>query len=413
VTLNGPSNEDGSPIENLAPLENRYQRVDLPQANPVSPAVADAPYTGPIAETFQELELVQALQDTLKGLGFDKPTPIQARSLPITLIGRDLVGIAQTGSGKTAAFVLPLLMRLLQEPDSNALILAPTRELAQQIETVIRQLTAKLPEMRFALLIGGTSMVPQLRNLKKTPRILIATPGRLVDHLRGKTANLKNTTMLVLDEADRMLDMGFIPQIEQILRYVPEARQTLLFSATWPKEIQQLSRRYLRDPVQVRIPSPQSTAPKITQNLVHTSSDRKRDTLLEELQKRPAQTIVFAKTQHRTDRVAHFLDKAGISVGLIHGGRSQGQRKRALDEFRAGKIQVLVATDIAARGLDIPEVGHVVNFDLPMVPEDYIHRIGRTARAGREGEALSIIAPEDRGLWRDIEKLLRARAQQS
>jgi ATP-dependent RNA helicase RhlE len=304
-------------------------------------------------------------------------------------------------------------MRLLQEPSSNALILAPTRELAQQIETVIRQLTAKLPEMRFALLIGGTSMVPQLRNLKKNPRVLIATPGRLVDHLRGKTANLKNTTVLVLDEADRMLDMGFIPQIEQILRYVPEARQTMLFSATWPKEIQQLARRYLRDPAQVKIPSPQSSAPKITQNLVHTASDRKRDTLLEELQKRPAQTIVFAKTQHRTDRVAHFLEKAGLSVGLIHGGRSQGQRKRALDEFRAGKIQILVATDIAARGLDIPEVAHVVNFDLPMVPEDYVHRIGRTARAGREGEALSILAPEDRGLWRDIEKLLRARAQQN
>ncbi|MFM1847173.1 MAG: hypothetical protein RL417_647 [Pseudomonadota bacterium] len=339
-------------------------------------------------------------------MGFVSPTPIQAQSIPAALEGRDLVASAETGSGKTAAFGIPLITRLLAAPESSALILAPTRELAVQIVKVIKDLTQELRRFRAALLIGGVPMGGQLQALRANPRIIVATPGRLVDHLERRSVNLSNCETLVLDEADRMLDMGFAPQLEKIRQVLPTERQTLLFSATMPPDIQALAAKWLRDPVRVAIGQVSKPVDRIEQKVIETDSSAKNDVLLKELEQRSGSILIFTRTKRRTDRLTQVLYGAGHKVVQIHGNRSQNQRQRALDGFREGRYTILVATDIAARGLDIPEIAHVINYDMPMVPEDYVHRIGRTARAGRTGEALALVAPEERSLWKAVVRLM-------
>ena len=357
--------------------------------------------------TFRSFNLPDGLHQALDALAFHEPTEIQSKAIPTGLEGRDLVACAQTGTGKTAAFGLPLAVHLLNTPQSIALILAPTRELALQIELVWRDLTRFVPGLRGICLIGGLSFNTQVQALRRRPRMVIATPGRLLDHLNQRTMELSKVGVLVLDEADRMLDMGFEPQLRKIRKQLPVNRQTLLFTATWDPSMDRIAREYLRDPVRISVGPASQAAPTIEQALVPTSSGAKNDALLDELNKRKGSVLVFTRTKHRTDRVARYLDSYGVEVGRIHGGRSQGQRNAALDGFRSGKIRVLVATDIAARGIDVPDIAHVINYDLPMVPEDYVHRIGRTGRAGAKGHAVSLLTPEDRSQWNEIAGLLR------
>jgi ATP-dependent RNA helicase RhlE len=352
--------------------------------------------------TFSQLNLPAPIQKALDTMGFETPTPIQAAAIPVALSKQDLIGCAQTGTGKTAAFCIPIALRLIAAPVKTALVLVPTRELAGQIEEVWMALTRFAPQLTATTLIGGMPMPKQIRDLKRYPRLIIATPGRLMDHLHRGTTTLSKTEILVLDEADRMLDMGFAPQLTQILRYLPSVRQTLLFSATMPPEIAQLAHKYLRSPQNITIGSVGRAATLIEQKVIETSAQRKNDTLLDEINKRAGSILIFARTQVRTDRVSRYLASYGLPVNRLHGGRTQGQRKNALDAFKSGDIRILVATDIAARGIDVSEIAHVINYDLPMVAEDYIHRIGRTARAGTSGEAVSLITPEDRDGWKDI-----------
>lgn len=348
------------------------------------------------------MNLPPQLDRVLEAMNFHTPTPIQAQAIPVVLSQRDLIGSAQTGTGKTAAFCIPLLVRLSQLPQKNALILAPTRELAMQIAEVLGRLCAAFPDLKPALLIGGSAMQPQFRALAKKPRILVATPGRLVDHLQRGAASLLATEILVLDEVDRMLDMGFAPQLNAILRCLPKTRQTLLFSATVPEDILKLAAKFLRDPVKVAVGPISQPIQKIRQSAIQTTGARKNDVLLDELDARKGTVLIFTRTKRRTDRVARHLADSGHSVTRIHGSRSQGQRSAAIQGFRAGQFRILVATDIAARGLDIPHIAHVINYDLPLVLEDYVHRIGRTARAGADGAALSLVLPEDQQQWRRI-----------
>jgi ATP-dependent RNA helicase DeaD len=351
------------------------------------------------------MNLPRQLNRALETMGFVSPTPIQSQAIPVALAHHDLIGCAQTGTGKTGAFGVPLVVRLLQQPQEIALILAPTRELAVQIIEVLAKLTQYAPELTQVLLIGGTSMSAQTRALQRRPRILVATPGRLVDHLQRRAVSLQNTGVLVLDEADRMLDMGFAPQLNEILRHLPTTRQTLLFSATLPDNIMGLANRYLQNPVRVSAGQVEKPAQRIHHSVVQTTPEAKNDVLLDELNTREGSVLIFTRTKHRTDRVAKFLAKFGYAVARLHGDRTQSQRDAAIKGFRVGTFRILVATDIAARGLDIPHIAHVINYDLPQSPEDYVHRIGRTARAGAEGEAICLLVPEDIGQWRRIARL--------
>lgn len=362
--------------------------------------------------TFQDFKLPSAIEKALVSMRFKEPTPIQAQAIPVILSKKDLIGSAQTGTGKTAAYCIPILTRLLVSPGKSALVLAPTRELALQIDTLWRDLTRFTPEMRSVVVIGGAAMYAQIRALSRRPRIIIATPGRLVDHLNRRTVQLNQVELLVLDEADRMLDMGFAPQLSQILKHVPKERQTLFFTATWASELDQLAKQYLRNPVRVTVGAVSRAAPDISQSLVATTSQKKNDALLDELNRREGSVLVFARTKSRTDRVARYLSSYGMEVSRIHGGRTQGQRNSALASFRNGDIRVLVATDIAARGIDVTGIAHVVNYDLPQTSEDYIHRIGRTGRAGSKGNAVSLVTPEDRSQWRQIARLLERSGSQ-
>jgi superfamily II DNA/RNA helicase len=355
---------------------------------------------------FNELQLPSLLQKALKEMNFEKPTPIQAKAIPIAFSERDLIGCAQTGTGKTAAFCIPVIAQLLKFPEKSALILVPTRELGTQIREVLRKLTVYLPEIKSVLLIGGISMESQVRAIQHKPRVIVATPGRLVDHLKRRTISLSTLGVLVLDEADRMLDMGFAPQLNEILNFLPKTRQTLFFSATLPVDIEKLSSRFLKDPVRVTIEVASQPAQKIQQSVVQTNAASKNDTLMGELNLRKGSVLVFARTKARTDRVARYLELSGHPVTRLHGGRTQGQRNSAVSGFRNGRFRILVATDIAARGMDIAHIAHVINYDLPQAPEDYIHRIGRTGRAGAEGQAVSFLTPEDQSQWQEISRLL-------
>jgi len=314
--------------------------------------------------------------------------------------------VKQRPSVKTAAFCIPIVDRLLKHPQKSALILVPTRELAAQVTGVLKELTRFAPNIKGAVLIGGMSMRPQIDKLRRGVRIVVATPGRLLDHLDRRTLKMDSLDVLVLDEADRMLDMGFAPQLNKILPYLPKDRQTLLFSATLPGNIEQLSARYLSSPVRVTVGAVSRPIEKIQQSVVETTAAGKNEKLVDELLAREGSVLVFARTKARTDRVARHLKKYGHSVTRIHGDRTQGQRNSAVAGFRDGRFRIMVATNIAARGIDISHIANVINYDLPHVPEDYVHRIGRTARAGADGQAISFVTPEDRGQWRAISNFL-------
>jgi superfamily II DNA/RNA helicase len=354
--------------------------------------------------TFEKFHLPPSIAKILRQMSFVEATPIQGLAIPPALKGRDLLGLAQTGTGKTAAFALPVLVRLMNEPKEGALILAPTRELAMQIHAFVKQLAGENIALKSALIIGGNSLKQQTIELRRHPRILIATPGRLVDHLRSQPKILQRASILVLDEADRMLDMGFLPQLKQILRFLPRPRQTMMFSATFPANVRSLAAQFLKNPVEVKAGETSKPVQKIEQKIIETTHGEKNDILLDELNAREGSVLIFTRTKERTDRLLKFLLSYGYEAIAIHGDRTQFQRRQAIEGFRQGKYRILVATDVAARGLDIQGIGHVINYDLPQLPEDYIHRIGRTGRNGRSGEALCLLTPDDRQLWKMINR---------
>ena len=366
--------------------------------------------------SFESLGLAPFLLRALSEQGYETPTPIQEQAIPLALAGRDLLAGAQTGTGKTAAFGLPLLQHLgtrSQEVSNGgprrprALILAPTRELATQVHDSLRGYSKYL-RIPSACIYGGVGMGNQLDILRRGVDLLVACPGRLIDHLERRSIDLSGIEVLVLDEADRMLDMGFLPSIKRILAKLPKQnRQTLLFSATFEDNVRQLALEFMRNPEQIQVTPKNTVAELITHRVHPVDGGRKRDLLLHLLaQDSRQQTLVFARTKHGSDKLAAFLDKSGIKTAAIHGNKSQGQRLRALADFKAGRVTVLVATDIAARGIDINELPKVINYDLPMVAEDYVHRIGRTGRNGATGEAISLVAQDEVKLLRQIVRLL-------
>lgn len=364
---------------------------------------------------FNELGLPEALNHTLQHMQFTTPTPIQAQAIPHALIGKDILGSAQTGTGKTGAFGIPLVARLLSNPRGSALVMTPTRELATQVMTQLQAMLGKHSKIKTALLIGGESMPNQLQQLRNRPRLFVGTPGRINDHLERGSLMLHDTGFLVLDETDRMLDMGFTVQIEKIMKFMPKIRQTMLFSATLPKNIVQVSEKYLNDPVRVAVSNTSSPAANIQHEMVRVNNNEKHDRLLSELNERNGSVILFMKTKYSTEKMASKLSKAGYSADAIHGDLRQSKRDRVIANFRNKKYRILVATDVAARGLDIPHIEHVINYDLPQCAEDYIHRIGRTARAGAEGSAMCLVTPSDNGKWNAINRLMNpdAPAEQS
>jgi ATP-dependent RNA helicase RhlE len=362
---------------------------------------------------FADLGLNPQLLKALKAEGYETPTPIQAKAIPPVMEGRDLLGIAQTGTGKTAAFALPILHRLdadrkpAPRRGCRVLVLSPTRELATQIAESFKTYGKHLG-FTVAVIFGGVKYGPQMRALAGGIDILVATPGRLIDHLGEKAASLAETELFVLDEADQMLDLGFLRPIKQIVSHLPKARSNMFFSATMPTEIGRLAGELLNDPVKVSVAPVATTAERVDQRLIFVQPEHKRELLAELFaDSKLSRTIVFTRTKRGADRVAKHLEGAGVPAQSIHGDKSQGQRERALAAFKAGQCRALVATDIAARGIDIDAVSHVVNFELPNVPEAYVHRIGRTARAGASGQAISLCADDERPLLKDIERLTR------
>jgi ATP-dependent RNA helicase RhlE len=366
-----------------------------------------------ISTTFSDLGLAEPLLRALSAEGYTQPTPIQAQAIPHLAAGRDLLGVAQTGTGKTAAFALPILGRLAAQrvaplaKSARVLVLTPTRELAIQIADSFRRYGRHL-QLRHAVVFGGVGQKPQVDALARGVDILVATPGRLLDLIGQRHVRLDGLSVFVLDEADRMLDMGFIHDVRRIIGLLPKERQTLLFSATMPGDIAHLADSILRNPVRVAVTPVASTVERIDQRVLFVAGSDKRS-LLAELLRDPEieRALVFARTKHGADRIADQLDRHKIAAAAIHGNKSQNARQRALEDFRRGRVRVLVATDIAARGIDIDGITHVINFDLPQVAESYVHRIGRTARAGMSGTALSFCSGEERDLLRDIEKLTR------
>ena len=361
----------------------------------------------PFAKFGLHPDLVRGIRE----LGFTRPTPIQEQAIPPALEGKDVLACAMTGSGKTAAFVLPILQRLMPKKrgTTRALVLTPTRELAAQIEQHFSQLAMHTP-ISAAAIFGGVGMGPQEHAFRSGVDVLVATPGRLLDHLRQPYARLDHLEVLVLDEADRMLDMGFLPDIRRVLKALPTRRQTLFFSATMPAPILELTREMLRSPATINLERKSAPAVGITQAIYPVAQDLKSHLLLALLKRDEVKdAIVFTRTKHRSNRLAEFLERHGIPNARIHGNRSQAQRTEALAAFKAGRIRVLVATDIVARGIDIEELGHVINFDVPNAPEDYIHRVGRTARAEATGDAFTFVAPEEERELRDIERAIGKR----
>ncbi len=361
--------------------------------------------------SFADLGLLPAVCTALDRAGLHIPTPIQAQAIPVALEGKDVVARAQTGTGKTAAFGLPLIQRLAMTPQGRgrrrprALVLAPTRELAVQVQRSLATY-ASTTALELTAIYGGASMQGQLRDLRRGVDIVVATPGRLIDHLERGTLDLSAIQVLVLDEADRMLDMGFQPALRRIVPLLPGSRQTLLFSATLSDAVVSLAKAFTTSPTRLDVSEGQLVAATVTHHVHAVAADRKRALLTHLLTSSGDQALVFCKTKHGSDHVGDHLDRAGLSVAVIHGDKSQGQRNRALAAFKQGRVEVLVATDVAARGLDIVDLPLVVNYDLPLVAEDYIHRVGRTGRAGREGRAVSIVSTGDARLLRDIERLL-------
>jgi ATP-dependent RNA helicase RhlE len=364
---------------------------------------------------FETLGLSPALLRALADNRYSTPTPIQADAIPLILAGHDVLGGAQTGTGKTAAFALPLLQRLSEDGKPaagprkpRALILVPTRELAVQVADSFRSY-GKYLRVNVTTIFGGAGMQPQVDNLRRGVDILVATPGRLIDHMERGSAKLDAVDVLVLDEADRMLDMGFLPAMKRILSRVPAQRQTMLFSATFETRIKQLALEFMRDPRQVQVAAQNAVADTIVHRVHPVDGSRKRDLLIDILcARRTEQVLIFGKTKHGCNRLAEQLESAGLPAVAIHGNKSQAARQKALNQFKSGKARILVATDVAARGLDIPNLPLVINHDLPMVAEDYIHRIGRTGRNGAQGEAMSLVSPDEGGLLRQIQRLLKS-----
>ncbi len=378
---------------------------------PSAPSIATTRESSRLTQ-FHDLGLAEPLLRAIAEEGYTHPTPIQSQGIPPLLQGRDVVGIAQTGTGKTASFVLPMLHALTQDPrrpqarGCRALVLVPTRELAAQVAESIRAY-GRHTRPTLAVIIGGARPGPQIRALAPGVDIVIATPGRLLDHLSSDAVRLDGASTVVLDEADQMLDLGFLPAIRRVMAAVPSQRQTVLLSATMPKPIRALANDFLTDPVEIAVAPASRPIERIDQSVVHVSGPAKRGVLVDLLRcPQVERAIVFTRTKRGADKVARHLEQAGLSAAAIHGNKSQNQRERTLGAFRGGKVTVLVATDIAARGIDIDDVSHVFNFELPNVPESYVHRIGRTARAGRDGIAVSLCDPDERGLLRDIERLI-------
>ncbi|MEK7356164.1 MAG: DEAD/DEAH box helicase, partial [Bdellovibrionota bacterium] len=369
---------------------------------------APAAPKGPL---FSDFNFAPAVKKSIEQMGFEVPTDVQRQAIPKVLEGKDVLVTAQTGSGKTAAFLTPILTKMLEAVDERparfrrALIIAPTRELAEQIGQVARDLTFYSRRFRYAVVIGGSAYGRQLQQLRDRPAFVIGTPGRLIDHIDRGTLKLENFDFLVLDEADRMLDMGFEPQIEEIVKALPEKRQTMMFSATLPPEVKRLVSRYLKDPVRISVGEENRAVATIKQDVVEVREGDKEATLLREIDKIAGTMIVFTRTKIKADRVASILNEAGHQADALHGDLTQGARRRVTMNFREERIRILVATDIASRGLDIDHIQHVVNYDLPMVTEDYIHRIGRTGRAGREGHSIAFVTPADGQKWARICKM--------
>ncbi|MFA5975751.1 MAG: DEAD/DEAH box helicase [Elusimicrobiota bacterium] len=347
--------------------------------------------------SFKDFSLRPELQKALEALSFHVPTPIQKEAIPIVLSGRDLLASAQTGTGKTLAFLLPLMHRMLEQPAHGVtgLVLLPTRELAAQVASVGKDM-GRFSHFKLALLVGGESYTTQLHALRSGANLVIATPGRLLDHLERRTVSLSNVHTLVLDEADRMLDMGFAPALHAILRYIPEQRHTLLFSATLPNEIERLSHLALKNPIAIRMAPQGTTAETVTQHLFPVMRNQKADLLLGILRNTSVNAVlIFCRTKRGADRLARFLQANDLSVIALHADRTQAQRAAALHGFKTGKFQIMVATDIAARGLDVRRLSHVINFDVPQHTEDYVHRVGRTGRHFEVGDAYTLVAPDE------------------
>lgn len=362
---------------------------------------------------FDMLGLNKVLRNALKAGGFDKPTPIQNQAIPLAMEGHDILGLAQTGTGKTLAFGLPLIAHLMEEDTrpqtrtARALILAPTRELVNQIADSLRHFTTNTP-IKIATVVGGQSINRQIGTVARGVDILVATPGRLIDLMDRRAVDLRQARHLVLDEADQMLDLGFIHALRKIAPALGSPRQTMLFSATMPKQMEELSRAYLTNPRRVQVSPPGKAADKVTQSVRYMEKGDKPKVLREILARDPeALTLVFARTKHGAEKLMTGLVADGFNAASIHGNKSQGQRDRAINGFRDGKINILVATDVAARGIDIPGVAYVINYELPDTPDNYVHRIGRTARAGREGEAIAFCCAEEVDLLVQIEKLMK------
>ena len=371
-----------------------------------------------MTESFSQLQLHPHLAQAVAEMGYESMTPIQAQAIPVVLQGRDVMGAAQTGTGKTAAFSLPLLQRMMAHENAStsparhpvrALVLLPTRELADQVAQQIK-LYAKYTKLRSAVVFGGMDMKPQTAELKAGVEVLIATPGRLLDHIEAKTAVLNQVEYVVLDEADRMLDIGFLPDLQRILSYLPKKRTTLLFSATFSPEIKRLASSYLQDPVTIEVARSNATASTVEQHFFSVQTDDKRAALKQIVQQRQiSQAFVFVNSKLGCARLARSLDREGLKTAALHGDKSQDERLKALEAFKKGEVDLLVCTDVAARGLDIKDVPAVFNFDIPFNAEDYVHRIGRTGRAGASGLAISFVSSSDARLVADIEKLIRTK----
>ncbi len=357
---------------------------------------------------YDEMPLHETLRRGVKEMGYTEPTPIQAKTIPQAVLGTDIIGTAQTGSGKTAAFLLPILERLLREPTGRiyALVLTPTRELALQAETFLKKL-GRHTHLKGAAVYGGVGMEPQQRALRGGAEIIIATPGRLLDHMSRGYVDLRHLRILVLDEADRMLDMGFIPDVRDIVGRLPRNRQTMLFSATMPPEIVRLSREFLNNPRMIRMEEKTVAAAGVSHRAILVEANRKTSILSDLLRQEGMDSVlVFTKTKHRADRLSFQLQKMGVRAGVIHGDKSQSQRVRALEAFRNGSQRVLIATDIAARGIDVEGISHVINYDVPHEAATYVHRVGRTARAQKEGDAISLVSREEQDDFDRIEQFI-------
>lgn len=361
-------------------------------------------------QTFNDITIPQALFHRIEQIGFVTPTPIQAQAIPVALEGSDILGSAQTGTGKTAAYGIPLIAHLLNNNHGTSLVLLPTRELAVQVMSALKQFIGR-SKLSTALLIGGEEMRKQFRQLQAKPRLVVGTPGRVNDHLNRKSLQLNNTNFLVLDEVDRMLDMGFGIQLEAISQYLTAKRQTLMFSATLPPNINKVADKYLDNPIRISVGEMHVPAPKVKQTHVKVADADKYTRLLDEIQERSGSIIVFVKTKRAADAMSVKLRKLGHEADALHGDLRQSKRSRVIANFHKQKFRILIATDVAARGLDVPHIEHVINYDLPQCPEDYIHRIGRTARAGAEGEAINFLSSSDTIKWRAIQLLLDPNAK--